>query len=73
MNNLNADDVSGDTPGKFGRGGRSGSCFEVLPIFQITFSKPMFSRENEKQTNKKQNKNKSISNFLAYHTSDSKG
>ena len=54
-------------------GGRSGSCFEVLPIFQITFSKPMFSKENEKQTNKKQNKNKSISNFLAYHTSDSKG
>ena len=74
MNNLKADDVSGDTPGKFGRGGgRSGSCFDVLPIFQITFSKPMFSRENEKQTNKKQNKNKSISNFLAYHTSDSKG
>ena len=55
MNNLKADDVSGDTPGKFGRGGgRSGSCFDVLPIFQITFSKPMFSRENEKQTNKKQ-------------------
>ena len=76
MSNLKADDVFGDTPGKFSRGwgggGRSGSCFDVLPIFQIIFSKPMFSRENEKQTNKKQNKNKSISNFLAYHTSDSK-
>ena len=71
MNNLKADDVSGDTPGKFGRGG--GGAVWLLFWSQNRFSKPMFSRENEKQTNKKQNKNKSISNFLAYHTSDSKG
>ena len=34
MNNLKADDVSGDTPGKFGRGGGGGLAL-VLKSEQI--------------------------------------
>ena len=56
MNNLKADDVSGDTPGKFGRG-RGGGLALVLKSYQYFRSHFLNQCSREKMKNK-QTKNK---------------
>ena len=59
MNNLKADDVSGDTPGKFGRGG--GGLALVLKSYQYFRSHFLNQCSREKMKNK-QTKNKTKTN-----------
>ena len=61
MSNLKADDVCGDTPGKFGRGWGEGGLALVLTSYQYFRSYFLNQCSREKMKNK-QTKNKTKTN-----------